>query len=175
MCIFWTSGGILNSSQIISLASAHRLDMWLRQTPRGAGVWEGNVFRAHDSSAGTLIVCDDLGGDFLTCAPRCRRVLVVTEPPGMRAYSRDFLAQFGLILSPYSMDGGQTAVRVTQTGLPWFYGLRFERDGLLIDRSFEDLQIVRPNPKDNRLSVVCSTKSNLPRHRERLKFVMALK
>jgi hypothetical protein len=166
---------VLPLSQLISLASVHRTDAWLRQTPGGAGVWGGNEFRPHESSAGTLIVCDDLGGDFPTRAPRGRRVLVVTEPPGIRTYRPEFLAQFGLILSPYPMDGGQSPVVVTQTGLPWFHGLRFDRDGMRIGQSFEDLVALRPGPKDNRLSVVCSTKSNLPRHRERLKFVMALK
>lgn len=100
---------------------------------------------------------------------------MVTEPPGIKVYSRKFLSQFGLVLSPFDFDPGDVPLLVTQTGLHWFYGLRFDGGELAIAQSFEDLLELRPAPKDNRISVVCSTKSKLPRHRERLVFVTALK
>lgn len=165
----------MSPSQIVSLASAHSLGPWLRQTPGGLGVWDGNTFAPNASTAGTLVVCDDLAGEFATCAPVSRRILVVTEPPGIRSYRPEFLSQFGLILSPYEFDSRGVPMRVGQTGLPWFYGLRFDAVALTVGMSFEDLQALSPAPKDNRISVVCSTKCGLPRHRERLAFVMALK
>jgi hypothetical protein len=165
----------LSFNHIIALASAHTLAPWLRQTPGGLGVWAGNVFAPNESHAGTLVVYDDLAGDFVTCAPRSRRILVIGEPPGMKTYKQEFIAQFGLVLSPYEFDTQDVPLRMTQTGLPWFYGLRFEAGGVTVGQSFEDLLAARPGPKDNKISVVCSTKSKLPRHRERLAFVTALK
>jgi hypothetical protein len=161
-------------SNRIALASAHTLMPWLRLSPGGLGAWGDNLFVGNAADAGTLVVCDDLGGDFATCAPLHRRILVITEPPGIKSYTHEFLSQFGLVLAPYSFDAGATPVRVTQTGMPWFFGLSFDSDGLKSAMSFEDIARLRPAAKDNRLSVVCSTKSRLPRHRERLAFVMAL-
>lgn len=162
-------------NHIIALASAHTLAPWLRQSPGGLGAWAGNLFTPNSAHAGTLVVYDDLAGDFVTCAPRSRRILVIGEPPGIKTYKQEFLDQFGLILSPYAFETQDVPLRITQTGLPWFYGLRFEAGGLTVGQSFEDLAEARPGPKDNKISVVCSTKSKLPRHRERLAFVMALK
>jgi hypothetical protein len=162
-------------NHIISLASAHSTVPWLRQTPGGLGALGGNLFAPNEAQAGTLVVYDDLAGGGVTCAPRSRRILVIGEPPGMKTYKQDFIAQFGLVLSPYSFETQDVPLRITQTGLPWFYGLRFEAGGITVGQSFEDLLASRPGPKDNKISVVCSTKSKLPRHRERLAFVMALK
>ena len=165
----------MSFNHIIALASAHTLAPWLRQSPGGLGAWAGNVFAPNEAHAGTLVVYDDLAGDFVTCAPRSRRILVIGEPPGIKTYKQEFLDQFGLILSPYAFETQDVPLRITQTGLPWVYGLRFEAGGLTVEQSFEDLAKARPGPKDHKISVVCSTKSKLPRHRERLAFVMALK
>lgn len=150
---FWFS--ILSSSHIIALASAHSMTPWLRQSPGGLGAWAGNVFAPNEAHARTLVVYDDLAGDFITCAPRGRRILVIGEPPGIKTYKQEFLAQFGLILSPYAFETQDVPLRITQTGLPWFYGLRFEAGGLTVGQSFEDLVNARPGPKDHKISVVC--------------------
>ena len=159
----------------IAIASSHSLEFWLRQTPQGGGLWADDQFVVNDPNASALFVIDDAPQGFATKTPVERRVFVVTEPTGVRSYNRAFLEQFGLILSPFSFDTGKVPLKITQTGLPWFYGMTFTDSGVKPTLSFEDLVSLTPETKQATLSVVCSTKSNLPRHRERLTFLSALK
>ena len=159
----------------VGLLSAHNIFWMMRQTPEGAGRWDGHEFiivGAADADA--LVVIDDLGASFVTTVPRQRRILVVTEPPGLRSYPRKFLDQFGVVLSPYAFETGSAQLVLTQTGLPWFLGIKFAPGGPVSTLSFEDLAALPPMPKEPRISVVCSTKTNLPKHRLRLEFVAKL-
>lgn len=158
----------------VSIASVHSLDFYLRQTPNGRGAWDANQFSINDPEGTTLFIIDEVPEHLVTCVHRDRRVFVVTEPSGMRSYGGDFLSQFGLVISPFSFNTGGVPLHITQTGLPWFYGIQFNGSGPEPVLSFEDLVSMRPKEKRPSVSVVCSTKSKLPRHRERLKFIAAL-
>lgn len=159
---------------IISLLSVHPTNLLKRQTPGGAGRWGRHEFEMGMPDADALVVIDDLGASFSTTVPRQRRILVVTEPPGLRSYPRKFLDQFGVVLSPYALDTGAAKISLTQTGLPWFLGLKLTDGEPLSTMSYEDLSALPPMPKEPRISVVCSTKTNLPKHRLRLEFVAKL-
>jgi hypothetical protein len=165
--------GLLLSS--ISLASVHDLRNVLRQSEDGAGAWCGRRFVLNDPSSDLLFVLDDVPDGFKTFAPQARRVLVVTEPPDFRIYPERFLAQFGLVLSPFAFDTGDVPLVETQTGLSWWYGLALEGRTLRARLSLDQLRALRPGPKEATLSVVCSGKTSLAKHRARLVFLDFLK
>lgn len=147
---------------------------WFRQTPQGAGRW-GNVQFCFDCpDADTLVVCDDIETPIQTSAPKSRRILVVMEPPGIRRYNRDHLQQFGLILSPFAFDTGGVPLKVTQTGLPWYYGIGFEGQRKISNLNYEQIRDLKIAAKKPVLSIICSNKVKLGRHRARLDFVRAL-
>lgn len=159
---------------IITLQSEHEVVWFIRQTPAASGRWGHNQFVVGAADADALVVIDDLAANITTTVPRQRRILVVTEPPGMRAYPRKFLDQFGVVLSPYTLETGPAKLVLTQTGLPWFLGVKFAASGPVATLSYEDLAALAPMPKEPRISVVCSTKTNLAKHRLRLGFVEKL-
>lgn len=159
---------------LISLLSVHPTQWSFRQTPAASGRWGNDQFVAGAADADALVVIDDLAASIATTVPCARRILVVTEPPGLRAYPRKFLDQFGVVLSPYAFDTGTATLSLTQTGLPWFLGVKFAASGPVASLSYEDLAGLAPMPKEPRISVVCSTKTNLAKHRLRLAFVEKL-
>lgn len=159
----------------ISIASTHDLRAILRQSEDGLGGWGGVRFALNDPASDVLFVYDDAPPSFKTRAPRERRVFVVTEPPEYHAYSRRFLGQFGVILAPFPLEAAGARVIRTQTGLMWWHGLAFEQGGLRINTSLADLRMLTPAEKSPRLSVVCSGKTLLVKHRARLAFLERLR
>lgn len=156
----------------IASVHAHAVAAALRQSEDGAGAWGAMRFKINDPECDAVFVCDDAPPGFLTRAPRERRVLVVTEPPDFRVYPKNFLAQYGMVLSPFEFDAGAPLVR-TQTGLSWWYGLA--PDGAGAPLTLHDLRALRPSRKEPILSVVCSDKMKLAKHRARLEFVEFLR
>jgi hypothetical protein len=160
---------------LISIASTHDLRAALRQSEDGLGRWGDLRFALNDPASDVLFVCDEAPASFATFAPRARRILVVTEPPEFRAYPPRFLAQFGVILAPFDMEAPGARVIKTQTGLMWWHGLALEQGGLRINSLLADLRALTPAEKSARLSVVCSAKTKLPKHRARLAFIDRLR
>lgn len=160
---------------IVDFATMHTRWPWSRQI--GPGIAPGVTFRfGHEAGADWLVVYDDIREPLPTDVPKARRIHVVTEPPGIKTYPPAFLRQFGTILSPVALDVPGSRVVRGHPALPWFFGVRFEPGGersLVYD--LDGLRLLEPEP-DRRVAVsaVISTKSQLPRHRERLAFVEAL-
>ena len=154
--------------------TAHANWPWLRQTPKGAGMWQDHRFHVNDQMIGAdwLVVYDDLGGPVETDVPRENRIAVLAEPPGMKLYPAAWLDQFAVVMSPYPVSLRHGRNIVGQAGLPWFYGVSFGGAGPTQDAlSLEALQALPRPAKRAALSVVCSKKSRLPKHRARLKFI----
>lgn len=158
----------------IAIMTAHARFPWLRQIAGGAdtiGAWRFTMDRM-DSDCAFLVVYDDPSAAFETSIPRERRMLITSEPPGIKPYREDYLAQFGTVYGP--VGGGANWIR-TQAALPWFYGVGFEPDGLVANETFDSLRSLEPPAKKAAISVVLSRKSQLPKHRSRLAFVEAAK
>lgn len=161
----------------VAFSTEHRTDTLFRQTPGGLGAWEDWQFRIADTSLGDdwLVVFDDLHTPVETDLPKARRALVVSEPPGIRAYRPGFLNQFGLLLSPMAIPGFSGLHVATDVGLPWFIGLDMsDAAGARSRWTFEEIRDLPMGEKQHALSAVISTKAILPRHRRRLDFVHAL-
>lgn len=163
---------------IVAFSTVHDGGSWLRQTRRGDGVWGDWTFRVNGDAAGAdwLVVYDDVPAPIISDLPRERRILVVTEPPGIKVYRSGFMRQFGVMLSPMAVPGFDGRYVETDVGLPWMIGLdmtsplrpmpsRWDWDG------FANLPV---GDKQHRMSAVISTKAILPRHRKRVEFVREL-
>lgn len=158
----------------IAIMTAHARFPWLRQIAGGTdtiGAWRFTIDRM-ESDCAFVVVYDDPAAAFETTIPRARRMLITSEPPGIKPYRDDYLAQFGTIFGP--VGGGTNWIR-TQAALPWFYGVGFEPDGLVANETFDSLYALEPPQKKAAISVVLSRKSQLPKHRSRLAFVEAAK
>src|SRR5262245_59403119 len=106
------------------LTQHDRVD-WLRQTPGGSGMWNDFRFDLNRNSdrADWLIVYDEIKDTTFTRVPKSRRVIVITEPPGIKTYHKPFLEQFGIMLSPMPVPGFAGRFIQTDVGLPWTIGL----------------------------------------------------
>lgn len=163
----------------IAFLTLHHRVPWFRQTPGSDGTWGDCRFRlnAGAATADWLVAYDEIAGPVRTRLPRARRVLVVSEPPGMKDYHPRYLNQFGRLVSPMPLPGFTGAWQQDQPALPWFLGLDLASPAspLPCRLDYPALRDMPPPPKTHGLSAVISTKSRLPKHRRRVEFVLALK
>ncbi len=149
---------------------------WLRQTDDGAGHHGALTFKlAASPDDDWMVVYDDIKQATRTHLPASRRILFITEPPGQKRYKAAFANQFGVLVSPYPIAGFRGQWVASQPGINWFYGVEIE-GGKAVGRL--DLTALRnlpvPTDKAKRISVVCSTKTRLARHRARLRLLERL-
>lgn len=112
----------------------------------------------------------DAGGSFETTLPVERRIIVISEPPGILRYQPGFLAQFGIVISPFDQPGFTGHFVRSHPAIPWFYGCTFGKGRKPVWRySFEELVNLQPPPKLNVVSAVLSKKRITPLHAARLK------
>lgn len=156
--------------------------LWRRQLPAGEARW-GDCLFVFDQEARDydwLAVCDDLAPsgnerfplriERLGCPPQ-HTLLLTGEPSPVKRYGREFLDQFGSILTSQEASAldHPRAVR-TQTGLPWYYG----RGGARL-LSFEQIRDNTPERKTRIISTVCSDKRRAKTlQRERYRFTARL-
>ncbi len=121
-----------------------------------------------------LVVYDDPTAGTVTRLPVSRRILIVTEPPGIKVYKPRFLAQFGAVISPVPVPGFEGTVIRSHPGIPWFYGVTAEGgiDGRPLDLA--DMAAMPPPEKPYELSCVVSRKATTEEHRWRLRLVEEL-
>ncbi|MBN8535001.1 MAG: hypothetical protein J0L51_13045 [Rhizobiales bacterium] len=158
----------------IAIMTAHARFPWLRQIAGGSdaiGPWRFTIDQM-EADCAFLVVYDDPASAFETAVPRERRMLITSEPPGIKPYRAEYLAQFGTVYGP--VGDGKNWIR-TQAALPWFYGVGFEPNGLVANESLDSLMAMEPPAKEATISVVLSRKSQLPKHKARLAFVEAAK
>jgi hypothetical protein len=140
---------------------------WRRQLPDDAARWGRCrfVFDPDCRDYDWLVAYDDLSPvgsekfsvrkETLACA-RERTILVTAEPSSIKCYSRDFCAQFGLVITHHELWAIQHPnLHYQQTGYPWFYGR--SDTGL---RTFDEIRASRPVDKTSLISTVCSAKQD---------------
>jgi hypothetical protein len=161
----------------IALRSRHEMTPLLRQTDDAHGLHNGLALHTLPADdADWLVVVDDIAMAEPTLVPKERRILFVTEPPGIKPQAPEFTNQFGIAVSPFALDGYTGRWIESQSALPWFYGAPLVNGQFVPRLTLAELKAMPvPANKQPRLSVVCSTKSKLPRHRERLALIEALR
>lgn len=145
----------------------------MRQTPGGQGVWSNLRFMTgpHVSDADYLVARGDVIPGTITDIPKERRLLVTSEPPGILDYRSDFLNQFGILVSPYQIEGFAGRTILSQPALRWWLGINLDAAQAAPAMNFGDLERLSWPEKTKTLSVVASTKAILPKHRARLAFI----
>jgi hypothetical protein len=160
-----------------------RPDLWTRQFPGRQPVWGRCEFffdpalRDYD----WLVVYDDMPSldgerfsrhvESLPC-PANHTVLVTGEPSSVKLYGRDFLDQFGVLLTSQEdwIIRHPDAI-FSQAGLRWYYGV-----GKNHVRDFDEMRSNPPAEKSRELSTVCSSKQQRHTlHHARYTFVQELK
>ncbi len=163
----------------VAFMTQHDGENWMRQTPQSSGDWLGVrfVINGGEADADWLVAYDDVREMVSTDLPKSRRVLVVTEPPGLKAYRPGFINQFGVLLSPMPIPGFNGHFIQTDVGLSWWFGVdrSSDKSPFPCRFDFDQLQAMPYPEKQHKLSAVVSTNTHLPRHRKRLEFTLTLK
>ena len=138
---------------------------FLRQFPGSLPQWRNCLFtfdvdcREYD----WLVVYQDLprGDSFLTeerlACPRQRTLLITGEPSTITVFGRDYLRQFGWVLTfqePWAMR--HPGAIFHHPGLMWHYGLPFSGGEFI---SWDQLAATAPLPKSRAISTVCSQRT----------------
>jgi hypothetical protein len=118
-----------------------------------------------------IVYCGSRPDDRMVCAP-ANTLFIAGEPPSKKIYPRGYYAQFHRIISTRA-DDPHPRVTATALGLPWHVGLELNRNRYLY--GYDELKTRRPEPKQNKISVVCSALRATAGQRERLDFLDFLK
>ena len=149
---------------------------WMRQTEDEAGHHKDlEICLSAAKDDDWLVVFDDIAHPIATHLPLSRRILFVTEPPGQKRYRARAANQFGILVSPYRIEGFQGKWIASQPAINWFYGVTFANGTPASRFGLKHLKAMQvPKNKAPRISVVCSTKRRLPGQRARLELVTRL-
>lgn len=129
------------------------------------------TFEPNAEACDYLIGYGDLPGPVTSDIPRERRIFFVLEPPGILDYPPDFLSQFGVLVSPYPLEGFKGRTILSQPAMRWWLGINVDGPEPNPVMDFDALAGLSWPKKSKMLSVVASTKTNLPKHRARLAFI----
>jgi hypothetical protein len=157
----------------IALVTAHSRFPWFRQIP-GGGDAIGDFRFTLDEIApdcAFAVVYDEPAAPVPLALPRERRMVVLSEPPGVKTYHPGYLDQFGIVMGPITAPGHSGRMILAQPALSWFYGVAFMPAGLEARETVDSLLAMTPPAKIENISVILSRKSQLPKHRARLAFV----
>ena len=167
----------------VHLSSLHFSVSINRQTPHNDGLW-GDLSVSLADPQGTadwLVVYDRHADPLETYVPKERRILMVSEPPEFQSYPQSYLDQFGILLAPYAIRHFRGQQIITQTALPWFYGMNVGGGGeQVVSKYWPDLSddtsaISVGDRREWELTAICSTKTQTKNQVRRLRFLSLLK
>ncbi len=156
-------------------------------TEDGAGSMRGGkiLFSYDDKaalSADWLFVGDMPYDDFRTSVPRERRILFFMEPTVIRIYQKEYINQFGIVVSPYRPKDYSGMWIEGSPCLGWFAGIYF-LDGkmttinkdVFVFKNLSDVESYTVKEKTKEISIVSSLKNLCKEHAARIEFLEALK
>ncbi len=161
---------------LVSIVTAHDDWPWLRQTPGGQGRWNNTTFDlGYRPDADWIVVVDEPASPLRLDLPKERLIGILPEPPELKSYGAAYCEQFGTIITPVPRPGNGPRMIRSQTAVPWFFGVEYDETGWFRTHyDYEALAEMAPPDKSPKISVVCSTKSRLPKHQARLNFIARL-
>lgn len=149
--------------------------LFLKQTKGKQPEFQGVRFTfglTVDPAADVLILYTRASWSLQTTLPRARSFFVAGEPEEIHPYSAAFLNQFAAVVAP-----GEKPLKTDRLNhnycLPWFVGVDFSNlDAAL---GYDHFKALQPPAKDDKISIVTSTKASTEYHRKRLAFIEVLK
>jgi hypothetical protein len=147
------------------------------QTPGSSGEWDDVSFlvdRSGTLEADAWVVYEEVPEETTTLCPPDRTLLITGEPPMIKTYRPEYLAQFARVLTCHDIRG--SGVIRDQQALPWHYGRFFEASGAeRFVECYDSLAAHSPfERKERSISIVCSAKRKRDGHRKRDEFVTEL-
>lgn len=109
--------------------------------------------------------------DSMRVAPQ-NTLFIAGEPPSKKIHPKKFYAQFQRVVSTHAADP-HPRVTTSLPGLNWHVGL--DRNGNRYTYGYDELKLLRPEGKTDRISVVCSNLTTTPGQRQRLALLDYLK
>ncbi|MDR3088695.1 MAG: hypothetical protein LBU39_02635 [Desulfobulbaceae bacterium] len=165
-----------------AIPPGHDARRWSRQLPGAENRWRDSEFFFNPLAEeyDWLVVYHDLpkthgwlGLEKLRCDPR-KTLLITSEPSSITVYGRDYLRQFGIILTfqePWAMPHPQ--VVFSQPGLIWYYGYPLG-DGHI--RDYDELSSMEAPEKTRQVSTICSIRQGrVTLHHQRFDFTEHLR
>jgi hypothetical protein len=153
---------------------------WPGQWPMGNSIVGNSLFipPVNGEFVGDWLICLTPPPPSLrTTIPRERRIFFMLETPDFWNPDKEFLDQFGCIVSPYKLENfSGIQVNTVTTGLFWWYGMNM--DGHNPGKFFlkyDDIRSENYPDKYKILSTITSSKSFLPGHKKRLDLVYSVK
>ena len=129
----------------------------------------GNILFRTDAEPDWLFMSGYPGADFTTRVPWERRILFLMEPPMIELYGLDYVKQFGVLVSPYVIDGYPGRMILDNTCIGWHAGAlgKFQK--------LPDVENYSVPEKTKMISIVSSvSKKKRFGHRKRVAFLSAL-
>lgn len=149
--------------------------LWTKQIPNKRSEYKGVRFTFGldiDPNADVLIVYNRTSWSIPTTLPVNRTVFFGSEPDVIHSYAVNYMNQFGLVLT----QGNKPIIppRVVQNYCStWFAGVDFANlDAAL---GYDHFKALQPPTKDDKISIVTSTKSDTEYQKKRLAFIDILK
>ena len=151
--------------------------VYRRMAPAFPHQKNGTVFDEDATSdEGWLVFCNANSAPVATRIPRERRIFVVKEPSPMCHYPASYVNQFGLVVSPFAIQGCTNRWFQSHPGLPWLFGAVYGTGNSWEPTfTYTELANLSPPEKANALSVVVSNKVFHAGHRKRLAFIDQLR
>ena len=152
-----------------------------RQFPGGVHQWGDVQFVFTDcTDYDWLVVYHDLpykSGMIELACPRANTIIITHEPSAIKSYGRDFVAQFGWMLSCHEAEILPHTRRIPmQPGSIWFYGSDLYDTPARGKYDYTALKSTPPPQKTHLLSTVCSDKKmKHTAHYRRFRFTQELK
>jgi hypothetical protein len=113
---------------------------------------------------------------------RSRKICVLAENPKIFIPALNVLESHGIVVAPFMVKGARVHFVNTHAGVPWFYGLTFDKSTglshtiLTQDAPTLDIHATAPMPRKQKFcSLITSSKSNTPGHARRLAVTNLLK
>lgn len=170
-------------------AAIHAAWPWIRQTEDSKGaVGPAQFVLPHQASSlsffsttattpsAWFVAFDEAPAGFSTTVPRERRILFVTEPHEIKKYSRSFLGQFGMVLSPYGFRCvDRCSFAIGNTRLNWHFGV-CSISGEYVSKfaALNDLRILHMPGENELVSVACSSMADAAAQRVWLGWALPL-
>lgn len=149
--------------------------LWLKQTPCKRSEFDGVRFTVGldiDQNADVLVVYTRASWSVPTTLPKKRTIFIAGEPEDIHPYSAAFLNQFGTVIAPGEKPLTTEQIDHNYCSI-WFVGVDFENlDAAL---GYDHFKALQAPPKDDKISIVTSTKASTEYHRKRLAFIDILK
>lgn len=163
----------------VYVCSASSIPLWRQFRNVNEHIWGDFKFVFNENEEyDYLVVMDCLNKPLVTNCPKENRFVFLGEPPLVKRYNRNYLSQFGNVITCQKRFNDLPNVHIGSVVLPWMVGCSFNSDlstkkGFFL--SYSDF--LTANDPENRLDKACLITSNKTLtygHRQRVKFANKL-